>query len=552
MDKTMIVKNVHGLCVTFLENGILQSIEAKSIRISLKAATIFSRYGANIYLRKRDQSIEHIPLTGPLSHSRFNISGKGFFASGSWGGVDYKCVLRLSEKSLSWMWGIELKNISGEILELDLICVQDIGLKQISSGPVNEYYVAQYLERRILYDKNHGPVLCCRQNTKEADGNPWLMMACNNGALAASTDGMQFYGSTFRENGVPEGLLGDTLTGEYAGESSVVALQEMPFMLSPGQIHTSSFVVTYLPDHPGATADRDLKMLPRIFYEFGNGTPSQSMGLHPSAWDSIPVHGTPSQFKPSFPNPFCNSPFLPAEDLNEEEMKLFFGNEKRHEESESGRLLSFFSRGNNHVVFKAKELLTDRPHAHILQTGTGLVPDEKIMSTTCFAFGVFNSHLTQGNTNFNTLLSVCTSQFNQAPETGQRIIVSIKDRQFLLGIPSAFEMGLNHCRWIYKFGEHCFQVRTWTSKKAPQVNMDFMVLDGPPVNLLITHDFDPLNGWTAKTGGETGEFILRPNQNSMLAGKFPRARFRGILQDQYTDIEFKGMESQGGGWSPCL
>ena len=69
----------------------------------------------------------------------------------------------------------------------------------------------------------------------------------------------------------------------------------------------------------------------------------------------------------------------------------------------------------------AKEILVDRPHGHIMQANAGLMPDENIMSTTSFAYGVFNSHLTQGNTNFNTLLSVCSSQFNLARETGQRI-----------------------------------------------------------------------------------------------------------------------------------
>ena len=57
-------------------------------------------------------------------------------------------------------------------------------------------------------------------------------------------------------------------------------------------------------------------------------------------------------------------------------------------------------------------MIADRPHGHIMQAKAGYVPDESIVSTTSFAYGVFNSHLTQGNTNFNVLLSVCSSQFN--------------------------------------------------------------------------------------------------------------------------------------------
>ena len=186
--------------------------------------------------------------------------------------------------------------------------------------------------------------------------------------------------------------------------------------------------------------------------------------------------------------------------------------------------------------------MADRPHAHIMQARAGYVPDESIMSTTCFAFGVFNSHITQGNTNFNVLLSVCTSQFNLAPETGQRILLEVDGRRYLLGVPSAFEMGLNHCRWIYKHGHHCFQVRSWTSKAAPQVNMDFKVISGNKVNMLITHDFDALNGWTICPGSKAGEYIAEPKTNSMIAGKFPDARFRILINSTSSDYRACGDE----------
>ncbi len=94
---------------------------------------------------------------------------------------------------------------------------------------------------------------------------------------------------------------------------------------------------------------------------------------------------------------------------------------RRHSEAENGKLLSFFYGQNYHVMLRAKEILADRPHGHIMQAEAGYQADENIVSTTAFAFGVFNSHLTQGNTNFNIFLSVITSQFNDSPETGQRI-----------------------------------------------------------------------------------------------------------------------------------
>jgi 1,2-beta-oligoglucan phosphorylase len=521
----MKINNSFGLSFEFLENGSVQSIEASPIRINLKAATPFSKPGMNLFLRKRGKSIEYKALTGPESDSRFKIENNRYVALGSWAGLDYTCTLRLSGKSRSWQWGVELQNNSEDILDLDLVYLQDVGLKPINAGLLNEYYVSQYLERRIIEDQKYGAVACCRQNMKESTGYPWLMIACMNGAASACTDGMMFYGKTYRETGIPVGLTTDKPGGEYAGESPVFALQENPFILAPGELHRSIFVATYLPDHMQATTGEDLKRLPLLMGEFDHEMESRSK--------ETPSHlkETPSQ------NLFTTSHLLLAEDLNNDELNSFFGGERRHCEEENGRLLSFFNKENNHIVLKAKELMADRPHAHIMQAKAGFAPDENILATTSLAFGVFNSHISQGNTNFNVLLSICTSQFNQTLESGQRIFIEIEGRYYLLGVPSAFEMGLNHCRWIYKHRGHCFQVRTWTSKTAPLVNLDFKVVTGSPVNLTITHDFDGLNGWKIKPGDTGSEFLAIPETGSMINTKFPDARYRIAVQN--SGIGFK-------------
>jgi cellobiose phosphorylase len=526
LNKKKRLKNAQGLSFDFLENGTVQHIEAAPVRISLTSATPFSKSGTNLYLRKRTTRIEHTALLGPESNSHCEINKDSYTTRGSWAGIDYRCELRLSKKSLSWQWRIDILNNSEEAVELDLIYLQDAGLKTISNGLVNEYYVSQYLERRILEDVNHGSVICCRQNMKESAGNPWLMMACNNRALSASVDGMQFYGKTIRETGIAEALYAPVLTGEYSGESSVLALQEKPFTLAAGHHHLSTFTATFRHDHPLATSVDDLIQLSDLFLEFGNEETSRD------------VH---SVFIPD-KNIFQQSDFLPVADLTDGELSAFFGEERRHCEKENDRLLSFFCSRNNHVMLRAKEILADRPHAHIMQAKAGFAPDENIISTTSFAFGVFNSHLSQGNTNFNVFLSICTSQFNLARETGQRIFVKINGSQFMLGIPSAYEIGLNHCRWIYKYGEYCFQVRTWTSKKSARVNLDFKVISGPDVNLFITHHFDPLNGWTVFPGNSTCEFVARPNPESMIAAKFPRAQFRIIVNTLNTVYKACGDE----------
>ncbi len=522
----MNIKNSSGLSFDFLENGSVKQIEVNPIRISLKPATPYSKSGANIYLRKRNDPFEFKALLGPDSKSHFLIHEDPFVARGSWEGLDYQCVLQLSEKSLSWQWSVDIENKSGNPVELDLVYVQDVGLKPISNGLVNEYYVSQYIERLILEDKTFGSVVCCRQNTKESTGHPWLMLACKNKAASGSTDGIQFLGKSFRETCIPEGLMSKNLGGEYAGELSMVALQEMPFTLPSGEAHKSVFVATYLPDHAAATSAADLKQLPDVMLEFQN---------------DISIDKGEKFLSPNH-NLFNLSAFLPVDDLNDEEINHFFDQNRRHSETVNGKLLSFFYGQNNHVVLREKEILADRPHGHIMQAQAAYKADENIVSTTCFAGGIFNSHLTQGNTNFNVFLSVCTSQFNDLPETGQRIFVEVDGKTYLLGVPSAFEMGLNHCLWIYKFGEKIFQVRTWTSKKSPRVNMDFKVLSGEKVKLIITHHFDSSNGWTVIPGNIPGEFVAKPRAGSMIADKFPKAQFR-MLVNSNSEFNASGDEA---------
>jgi cellobiose phosphorylase len=153
------------------------------------------------------------------------------------------------------------------------------------------------------------------------------------------------------------------------------------------------------------------------------------------------------------------------------------------------------------------------------------------MSTTAFACGVFNSHVTQGNTNFNTLLSVCANPITPSLASGQRIVVQLDDGEHVLGVPSAFEMGLNHCRWIYKRGSTWLQVCTWTVTDAPRINLDVKVLRGGPVRLWLIHHFDDLDGWTLVPGA-SHEFIATPRADSMLAARFTRPQFRILVNSQ--------------------
>lgn len=510
----MEISNNSGLTFSFLEDGNVQNTDAEKIRINLKAGNLYAQPGTQLYLRwHKSGGIEYVPVLGAVNGNKISISEDKLFVQGAWKGLQYVCRLQLSEKSTSWQWHIDIINTTSDKALLDVIWKQEVGLKSLNDGLVNEYYVAQYLERTLLTDAVYGTVAACRQNTKEAGGFPWLMMASAGNALTGLTDGMQFYGNSYRASGIPECLLRKELPGNMAGESPVVALQESPFELASDGSHSVTFVGAFLANHPEAITEKDLAALPVVLSEFAE----------------LPAIATTDLVLPS-KNLFQMTPFFPSEDLSERDVESIYGKEQRLPEIINGQLLSFFSDTGSHVVTKAKEEIVDRPHAHIMQANLAEVPTEQTLSTTCFATGVFNSHISQGNTNFAVLLSVNTSQFNANISSGQRMFVEVEGVQYLLGIPSAFEMGLNFCRWIYKYKNTLLEVMTEAHIQAPVVHISVKVLTGNSIRLLVTHDWDKVNNWKL-TQTSAGEFVAVPAANSMLAKKFPQAQFRIVVDN---------------------
>lgn len=506
----MSISNKKGLSADILKDGTIRRITAGNIRIGMRDANPFSLFGTNLYLRLRKPEILYKALIGPESNSDFAFNSNYYISKGKWNELEYRVTLWLSGKKLNWLWNIEIVNGSNKEIEIDIVAVQDIGLKQPSQGTINEYYVSQYVEKLILDDAQYGKVVCCRQNMKEENKNPWIMVACSNGAYSAATDGMLFYGKSYRKTKIPEALLKPHLEGEYAGESSIISIQSKPYKIEPKNTYSTSFLFHFEENHALATSATDLLKLPELFKEFEN----------------ISIPQTLNHWKKTQGNIFISTPNLIAESLSDSELNWLFGKERRFSEFENGKLLSFFYGNSLHVILRDKEILTDRPHGNILQANVSLFPNESIMSCTTFAYGTFCSHLTQGNTNFNNLLSVNSSQFNLSLETGLRIFVEIDNTAFILAVPSAFEMGINFSRWFYKYKDHLFQIRTWTSHQKPQVNIDFKVLKGDPVNIKVSCHFDEINGWELAKSETTNQYILAPSPLSPLGKKFPNSRFR--------------------------
>ena len=116
---------------------------------------------------------------------------------------------------------------------------------------------------------------------------------------------------------------------------------------------------------------------------------------------------------------------LETDELDEAEIRAFFGDDQRHAEREDGQLLSFFTGAQSHVVLKAKELKVLRPHGHLLRSGGSLTPDEAALTSTAWMDGVFHSMVTQGHVSINRFLSTCHSYLGLFRSHGQRVFVEI-------------------------------------------------------------------------------------------------------------------------------
>ncbi len=514
------VNNVGGLEFSFFENGCLKSIIKDSVQLNLLSGSLLDAGCANIYLRKRDDQLTAIPLFGPKSPARQTICDGIVASEGKFEDISYSCRLLLAEQDSSWLWEIRVENIGDVRAEVDLIYVQDIGLVAADGSEKNESYVSQYIDYTVFEHPSLGKVVCCRQNEHGPDCIPWLALGSISKAGSFSTDGLQFFGIDFKGNGVAKSLSLSELDGLSQQELAVVALQEQPFFLEPSSSRQAGFFGVFCGNHTEPSSLKDMDFVDEKVDSL------RQASLQPWSNDYNEAMTTKSLF--------TESPFLASEDLTEAELDNLFDVDRRHCEFAGDELLSFFYGENRHVVMRRKELLVDRPHGHISRTGDSFIPEEQCMSFTSHMFGVFLSHVTQGNVNFNRLISPNTNPINLERFTGQRIFIKLDGGYYQLGVPSAFEMTLNGCRWIYKNDDQLLQVEAWASTKKHEVSLKLDVLKGDPVEWLISNQLTSEPGWDfngiSASGGKASVELI-PNSDSQLACMYPDASFSMLMDD---------------------
>jgi 1,2-beta-oligoglucan phosphorylase len=508
-----------GLRAEFNANGSLRRFDAGSICLPLFVGNEIEGGPTNVYLRRHAEVIEWTPLLGPGSPTQFELDAQGALRGvGQWQGIEYVITLRLAQSESAWFWHVWLRNTQETPQRLDLTYTQDLALSSYGAIRLNEFYVSQYLDHTPLRHPSHGWLLATRQNQAVDARNPWCLIGSLRAASDFATDSLQFAGLALRGGEAPIGMTADLGARRLQHEHAMAIIRDTPLSLAPQASGATGFFGLYVAHHPEATAEADLQRVDAL------------MRL-PEAAPSTVTTGVSGSLPSQYASLFSSAPQLPVQDMDEARLRSWFAAPWRHEERDAnGALLSFFYGQDRHVVLRAKELSVLRPHGHILRTGRHLTPDETALTSTVWMSGVFHSMLTQGHVSINRYLSTVHSYLSLFQSHGLRVFVRTEQGWQMLGVPSAFEMSPEACRWLYRRADGTIEVRAAAHSDPHALTLTIQVHDGEPRRFLLSQHV-ALNGDDGSAPGpaswrrEAQQIVLEPAPGSDLAGRFPHGAF---------------------------
>jgi cellobiose phosphorylase len=138
-------------------------------------------------------------------------------------------------------------------------------------------------------------------------------------------------------------------------------------------------------------------------------------------------------------------------------------------------------------VLGEKERRVARRHGTLLRSGQAMLPADDILCGTVWMHGVFAAQITIGNTSFHKLFSVSRDPYNITRASGLRILVEIDGAWRLLAVPSAFDMGLSDCRWIYRLDDREVTIHAIASGEHAAMQWRIVVRGEPSRFLIYAH-----------------------------------------------------------------
>jgi CRISPR-associated protein Csx3 len=480
---------------------------------------------ANLYLRVRgERGAQAVALLGPGSASTVSWSEAGPTIVGTWRDLQYTVTFALADALAAWYWHVGVRSLRSVPTEIDLVYAQDLALAPYEAVRSNEYYVSQYLDLTPVLDSSAGTALGVRQNMPGPTA-PWALIGSLRHGVGWGTDALQLVGRAHHFGAALPGLSDNNLPStRLQHEHTLALLQDRPVLLAGGQSVATGFFGVYRSDHPASTSARDTAAVEEALRQ-----PEARRPAHPVPAEAA---GPCRQAVPS--SLFSSAPALTCTPLDDQQMVGLAGQGRRHAEWDGHRLLSYFTDDGSHVVTGAKQRAVLRPHAHLMRTGTALVPDEGSLTTTAWMAGTFHSQVTQGHVSSNRMLSTRRSYLGLRQAQGLRVFVQSADAASgwtLLDEPSAWALSLDCARWWYAHRGGLLEVVSMAPAQSHELGLQIRVLSGPPVRLLICAQ--------SALGGDDGQdpeppilehddggVTVRPLAGSLARTRFPAGSFR--------------------------
>ncbi|WP_028546593.1 GH36-type glycosyl hydrolase domain-containing protein [Paenibacillus taiwanensis] len=481
----------------------------------------------NLYLRIHSATgITFYPLLGIHSNSTVFANEKSMIWKGIVEEIEYEVTFALTDQSI-WFWDVVTR---GHGVKIDVIYGQDVGIADTGAVRSNEAYLSQYIDHTLFENGSNGYVVCSRQNQPQGGQFPYIQQGSLTGATGYSTDGFQFFGLSYKETNVPACLREAKLANEiYQYEFAYTALQSDLVTLNGDARFV--FYGLFKPDHPAAVTE--LAYTTEV---------QQAWTAYLSTETTAPVNELPQVcLKASIGKP------LQSMLMSEAEIKELFP-ACHQEERQDGELLAFFTDTYEHIVRKEKELLVERPHGHILMSGNNVELGATVMTTTSYMYGIFNSHVVVGNTNYNKMMSNARSSLNIPKTAGQRIYVKLGEQFQLLTMPSLFEMGFNYVRWYYKLETDMLIITNYTALDTPEVRLHVRSESGRAYKYVVTNQVTMnVNEYELPVHMtvEEGRLTFTGDQKSLSASVYPKLQYRMWVEGATVTIGDETMLADG-------
>lgn len=452
---SVIVKTLgtEKLKVNLLASGDIHSITYDNFNVSLYRATSLAGGIANIFLRINDNGrIAHTPLIGAVSPATAEVNENGVIYKGVFDGVEYEA--RLDVGATMWFWTVTAKSARPG-LTAELFYGQDVGL---CAPNMNEAYVAQYLDHRSVFEEGGFHIV-----TKQ---NQWPELTLRQGALTGTvsyaTDGFDFFGTEYKRTNVPRALR----TGELPGRVYQYELAYVAFKTESMPLDAGIKAVFYGVVRAGAEAAELVSVREAYANLPAAGSAVMELALKPEiSWQA----------------PYPYVPFSP------EELEELFP-ERDLEEKAVETSLSWFTPDGAHYMTGAKEELTERPAGHIIANHAFGSVSDRLLSSTNYIYGVFNSLLSFGNTQFNRLLTYKKTQLNILKTSGQRLFVKINRTYRLLAMPAVYKVTVNSAAWYYKIDDDVLLIEAVTASDEARLALSIRSLHDRPYDFLLTNE----------------------------------------------------------------